>query len=115
MSPEFVVSALKGIYKISDSIKKHKQSFVLLKCVEEMGEVAKAINQPHRVDEPAETEIADLIISAIDLHYVRQKKADPDISHTNALSLLMQDVCTKLEKWEAKVSKNNIEEQDITE
>lgn len=43
---------------------------VLGKMVEEIGEVSKALNQPHRCDEELPSEVADLMIAAIDLVYV---------------------------------------------
>lgn len=67
--------------------------FCLFKLQEELGEVAKAYNQPKRCDEPLENELVDLILVAKDaLHKVQRIKqlSDKDIDGVFKL---------KMDKW----------------
>lgn len=68
--------------------------FVFCKLVEEMGELARAINQPERCDEPAVGEMADILNSLLDLY---QKMYGPD------LTLLQKHLDKKNVKW-AKIT-----------
>lgn len=43
---------------------------VMMNLVEEVGELARALNRPYRCDEPPIAEIADVINCAIDLAYM---------------------------------------------
>lgn len=43
---------------------------VMMNLVEEVGELARALNRPHRCDEPAISEIADVLNCVIDLAYM---------------------------------------------
>lgn len=72
--------------------------FAFLKAVEEMGELAKAINQPYRCDEQDISEAADAIIALQDFIYKRLREfghSEEEIAN-NYDSL----VNSKANKWE---------------
>lgn len=72
--------------------------FAFLKAVEEMGELARAINQPYRCDELDISEAADAIIALQDFIYKRLREfghSEEEIAN-NYDSL----VNSKANKWE---------------
>lgn len=72
--------------------------FAFLKAVEEMGELAKAINQPHRCDEPDVSEAADAIIALQDFIYkTLREQGHSEEEVTNNFESLIN---TKADKWE---------------
>lgn len=86
---------IKAIEERSDKLTYERDKHTVFgKLAEETGEVAKAIYQPERCDEPVSGELADVIITAVDLH----RKIYGEKSH----SLLCQDIVNKLDKWERK-------------
>lgn len=72
--------------------------FAFLKAVEEMGELAKAINQPYRCDEPDISEAADAIIALQDFIYktLREYGLSEEEVTSNFNSLINH----KADKWE---------------
>jgi len=71
--------------------------FCLFKLQEELGEVAKAYNQPKRCDEPLENELVDLILVAKDALYKVQRYkqlSDKDIDGVFKM---------KMDKWKKNV------------
>ena len=91
---------------------------VHLMVVEEVGELARAINRPERCDEPAFNECADVFISTVDQAWVifcQDATGVFDISKVDAkvLAQLRVDfelefaniIRTKLKKWEGYVNK----------
>ncbi|QAX98588.1 hypothetical protein AsFcp4_166 [Aeromonas phage AsFcp_4] len=89
------------------------QHYVLGKCTEELGEAATVINKPHKQHpEPLHCEIADLIISGIDLVYVElyEKmakemggKPDKSLIADKARELIVTAMISKNEKWKKQV------------
>lgn len=73
--------------------------YVFRKLVEESGEIAKALNQPERCYEPVKVEIADLIISALDLLLVHEIQEDPSLTVSDVLYDFQEIVNTKISKW----------------
>ena len=80
---------------------------VMMNLVEEVGELARALNRPYRCDEPAIAEIADVINCAIDLAYMLEiqeylspRVYDPkDIAET-VKRRLEYFVDKKCDKWD---------------
>ena len=85
----------KTLEKISELSKQSTTdlSFVFHKMVEEMGEISKAVNQPDRADEPAVSEVADMIIAALDFAIKSGVTAEE-------FDKLLQK---KLNKWESQI------------
>lgn len=73
--------------------------YVFRKLVEESGEIAKALNQPERCYEPVKVEIADLVISALDLLLVHEIQEDPTLSVGDVLHDFQEIVNAKISKW----------------
>lgn len=86
---------IETIHKQSVEMNNPKSAeYIALKAVEEMGEVARALINPERCDEPISAEIADTIITLIDLHN--------KIYGDKSMQLLQQDTLNKLLKWKKK-------------
>ncbi|AAQ17661.1 hypothetical protein Aeh1ORF006c [Aeromonas phage Aeh1] len=89
------------------------QHYVLGKCTEELGEAATVINKPHKQHpEPLHCEIADLIISGIDLVYVELYEklrkqigdnVDKALVADKARELIVNAMISKNEKWKKQV------------
>ncbi len=85
---------------------------VMMNLVEEVGELARALNRPYRCDEPAIAEIADVINCAIDLAYmlelqdcINPRESDlKDIAET-VQRRLEHYVDKKGNKWDSVVDK----------
>lgn len=85
---------------------------VMMNLVEEVGELARALNRPYRCDEPTIAEIADVINCAIDLAYMLEiqeylspRVYDPkDIAET-VKRRLEYFVDKKCDKWDSIVKK----------
>lgn len=73
--------------------------YVFRKVVEECGEVSKALNQPERCDEPVKSEIADLVISALDLLLRNEIMENPQLSVNDVLQDFQNIFDTKVSKW----------------
>ena len=81
---------------------------VMMNLVEEVGELARALNRPYCCDEPAIAEIADVINCAIDLAYMLEiqeylspRVYDPkDIAET-VKRRLEYFVDKKCDKWDS--------------
>lgn len=54
---------------------------VMMNLVEEVGELARALNRPYRCDEPAIAEIADVLNCAIDLAFMLEIEVLKDLGH----------------------------------
>lgn len=72
---------------------------VFYHLVEEVGEVATAINRPEKVTEPPQSEIADVIVAAIDLLYLVKKEQNPNVTKHEIINELNRTVDNKLLKW----------------
>lgn len=73
--------------------------YVFRKLVEESGEIAKALNQPERCYEPVKVEIADLVISALDLLLVHEIQEEPSITVNDVLGDFQEILNSKISKW----------------
>ncbi len=93
----FKVSQLVKTRGASDNEEQREQrkDFAFKKLVEEVGEFSKAMNQPKRCDEPAESELADVLLCVIDLVH-QYTGGDPYEWITDTLS-------PKLLKWGSQV------------
>lgn len=82
---------------------------VMMNLVEEVGELARALNRPYRCDEPAIAEIADVINCAIDLAYMLelQDSIDSDLKEIaeRVQCRLEHYVDKKCNKWDRIVEK----------
>lgn len=76
--------------------------FCLFKLQEELGEVAKAYNQPERADEPLEAELVDLLIVA---HDALLKVAAAKGFNQDFINQLFHK---KLDKWEAILNSKSL-------
>ena len=72
---------------------------VFMKVVEEIGEIAMALNKPDKVDEPLVNEVADAIIALIDLVYINNFENDVDLPACKAAEDLVAAVEKKTKKW----------------
>jgi NTP pyrophosphatase (non-canonical NTP hydrolase) len=96
------VNTVRNILSISDSKLVNANRTieqVFYHLVEEVGEVATAINRPEKVTELPQSEIADVIVAAIDLLYLVQKQQDPSINNDSIVNELNRVVDLKLLKW----------------
>lgn len=83
---------------------------VMMNLVEEVGELARALNRPHRCDEPAIGEIADVINCAIDLAFmleiedcINPREADYKVLAETVQRRLEYFVDKKCDKWDRLV------------
>jgi alcohol dehydrogenase class IV len=72
--------------------------FAFMKAVEEMGELAKAVNQPERCEELDVSEAADAIIALQDFIYKRLREYGH--SEKELKSMFKSIVNKKADKWE---------------
>lgn len=87
---------------------------VMMNLVEEVGELARALNRPYRCDEPAIAEIADVLNCAIDLAYMLEIEVLKDLGHDHPdYKIVSEKVKRQLEyyvdkkcnKWDSIVEK----------
>ena len=98
---------IKNILKLSS---RHRWPLAnrMIKLTEECGELAEAVNKhdgflPHKeLKEPVEGEVADVIITAIDV----LRKAYQDKSEKEVMALLADQIEKKSAKWEAILERN---------
>ncbi len=91
--------------------------FVMMNLVEEVGELARALNRPYRCDEPAIAEIADVINCAIDLAYMLELQdcINPRDSDRKEIAETVQRrlehyADKKCNKWDSIVEKMGLSE-----
>ncbi|QXL90578.1 hypothetical protein [Salmonella phage NINP13076] len=85
---------------------------VMMNLVEEVGELARALNRPHRCDEPAIAEIADVINCAIDLAFmleisecINPRESDYKVIAETVQRRIEYFVDKKCDKWDKIVQK----------
>ena len=88
---------------------------VMMNLVEEVGELARALNRPYRCDEPAIAEIADVINCAIDLAYMLELQdcithQDSDLEEIaeRVQCRLEHYIDKKCDKWDRIVEKMGV-------
>lgn len=84
--------------------------YVLGKCIEELGESATIINKPEKDHpEPLEGEVADIIISSVDLLYVHYRDKHPELTSNELKMLVIQKFNSvyfeKIKKWKNNIKK----------
>lgn len=89
---------------------------VMMNLVEEVGELARALNRPYRCDEPAIAEIADVINCAIDLAYMLELQdcTNPREDDMAGIAKMVQQrlehyVDKKCHKWDILVENMGVE------
>lgn len=95
---------------IFDQSRRHRWPMAnrMVKLTEETGELAEAVNyhlgllQHKTMKEPIEGEVADVIITALDV----LRKAYEDLSDEEVLELLKVQLLLKSQKWEAVLLKH---------
>lgn len=90
------------------------QHYVLGKCTEELGEIATVVNKPDvEHPEPLEGEVADLIISAVDLLYVHYRDKHPELSDNELKIMVYNNINNvyykKLSKWKDNIKNNSVQ------
>lgn len=97
------------VFDVAYKAPSRSQHYVLAKLMEEAGEIARAVNQPERVDEAVSGEAADIIITVLDLLYLNMQ-SDAKFSHLSnseicciAVETLNKQLKKKTTKWASKI------------
>lgn len=97
------------VLQISCLAPERTEHFVLGKLTEEIGEFARAVNQPERCDEPLVGEAADIMICVMDALFLnyRNDPAYSSITDADVARIVVDDlnktVFNKAGKWAGKV------------
>lgn len=97
------------ILDVATAAPERSEHFVLAKLQEESGELARAINQPERVDEAVSGEVADVILTVVDLLYLNLQN-DPRFANVHpsdlrciTVDLINKQIAKKTSKWASAV------------
>lgn len=93
------------ILDVATAAPERTEHFVLAKLQEESGELARAVNQPDRVDEAVSGEVADVILTVVDLLFLNLQN-DPRFANVHpsdlrciTVDLINEQIAKKTAKW----------------
>lgn len=93
---------LTGTFIASVIVPEREIGFVMGKLMEEVGEFAKSINQPHRCDEEPIGEAADVVNCVCDMLFLHYRKANPEMNDQQLMQFIASNLTEQLDVKAAK-------------